>query len=372
MNFPIIVIADDLSGAAEIAGIGLRYGLSTRLVLDARNIGTASSTLTVINADTRAMPKSEAMQVVAELMRQIDRDAVFFKKIDSVMRGHVVGEIDAVLNAADRFDRVLIVPQNPTRKRVIDASGNYLVEGQLLAQTVFANDPDHPTRLSNVVERLSSTKWPATLRQNPAEPLVANAVNIGVGDRFEQIQAWARHLTPATLAVGAADLFTAILVERGHTIRDASPAIPISGRRLHVCGTTTLNSRRALRAYAVSKNIPILGADVKGAGESIRQHGLAIIMAPEPGGVEAEPRDIELALADCARQIVERDACDWVFAEGGATAAAICRAMGWTSLDVEAELASGVVVLKPDADVRLIIKPGSYAWPKSVVDAPTD
>src|SRR5438270_459736 len=50
----ILVIADDLTGAAEIAGIGLRYGLPTRLVRD--HPGRCEHGLTVMDTDSRPMP----------------------------------------------------------------------------------------------------------------------------------------------------------------------------------------------------------------------------------------------------------------------------------------------------------------------------
>ena len=47
----VLVIADDLSGAAEIAGVGLRYGLPTRLLRE-RPVECGEG-LTVIDSDSR-------------------------------------------------------------------------------------------------------------------------------------------------------------------------------------------------------------------------------------------------------------------------------------------------------------------------------
>jgi uncharacterized protein YgbK (DUF1537 family) len=55
--------------------------------------------------------------------------------------------------------------------------------------------------------------------------------------------------------------------------------------------------------------------------------------------------------------------------EGGATAAAIVAALGWTAFDVEGNLAPGVVSMRPLAKTergkrfRIVLKPGSYPWP---------
>ena len=51
--------------------------------------------------------------------------------------------------------------------------------------------------------------------------------------------------------------------------------------------------------------------------------------------------------------------------EGGATVSRLVREFDWAPLPVLAELAPGVVVLRPSAEnpSRITTKPGSYAWP---------
>lgn len=369
----IIVIADDLTGAAEIAGVGLRYGLATRLVVDRTTLDHPDSQLTVVNADTRWLPESEARRVVTNLVGRLSADAILFKKIDSVVRGHVAPEIDAILDATARYDHVLLVPQNPSRRRIVLTDGTYLVEGTPLAKTTFADDPDHPARTSNIMDRLVRSSRPASLRVDARQPLLAGMVNVGVAETFETVQDWMKHRTSTTLIVGAADLFRALLIAEGFALASGVPAVDLSGRHLYLCGSTATASRRALRQFASAAKVEVLPPDADRACASIRQAGLAVVMSPEPGGVEAEPRDVEDSLAACAATVIARADCDWLFAEGGATASAVCRTMRWTSLEVDSELASGVVVLRPSAVLRLAIKPGSYAWPASVlqVDRPS-
>ncbi len=362
----VIVIADDLTGAAEMAGIGLRYGLATRLVVDCRTTHPSGAQLVVINADTRGQPERDAVRTVTELVSQLNSNALLFKKIDSVLRGHVAAEIEAVLAATDRFDHVLMIPQNPTRRRVILPDGQYLVEGIPLSQTTFADDPDHPARTSNVVDRLARAKRPVSLRADPAQSLARDAINIATAETFDTIQRWIGERNARTLLVGAADAFTALLVAEGFAAPSAGSAPDIRGKRLFLCGSTATPARRALRRFASEKGVEIVGADSLRGRDRLPIQDVTVVMSPEPGGVEADPREIEEALGECARRLVSEGRCDWIFAEGGATAGAVCRALGWTSLEVEAELATGVVVLKPDAKVRLVIKPGSYAWPESV------
>jgi uncharacterized protein YgbK (DUF1537 family) len=59
----IAVIADDLTGAAELAGIGLNYNLKTEIstVIDPN----CSADLLIIATNTRSLPETEAGHMMA-------------------------------------------------------------------------------------------------------------------------------------------------------------------------------------------------------------------------------------------------------------------------------------------------------------------
>ena len=58
----MIVIADDITGAAEIAGIAFEQGQQVQLVCgSACSCGTATNETTVIATDTRSMSEAEAI-----------------------------------------------------------------------------------------------------------------------------------------------------------------------------------------------------------------------------------------------------------------------------------------------------------------------
>jgi len=175
----VLVIADDLTGAAEIAGIGSRYGLPTRLVRD-QLVHRPEGGLTVIDTDSRLLPASEAAATVwkfVEPLRAGQFDLVF-KKSDSVLRGPVLAEIDAMLTALGRAS-ALLVPQNQSRGRVI-RGGEYQVEGVPLYASAFANDPQYPARTSNVLDGFVDFDKAA---QDPANPAVFSSTADG-GDHL--------------------------------------------------------------------------------------------------------------------------------------------------------------------------------------------
>jgi uncharacterized protein YgbK (DUF1537 family) len=81
-----------------------------------------------------------------------------------------------------------------------------------------------------------------------------------------------------------------------------------------------------------------------------------------------DARRLEGLLADVVERVVQRQAVNEIFVEGGATAATVIRRLGWTRLTVLREIAPGVVSLRPDSPHAppLTMKPGSYAWPEAV------
>jgi hypothetical protein len=83
---------------------------------------------------------------------------VIFKKIDSVLRGHVAAELEAQMKAMGKA-RALIVAANPSLGRTI-VNGQYFVGGVPLAETSFSDDPDFPVHTSVVTDIVTSDHFP--------------------------------------------------------------------------------------------------------------------------------------------------------------------------------------------------------------------
>ena len=91
----IVVVADDFTGAAEICGIALRYGLKVKLNTVVEQGDAAGTDVLVVATDTRSMPRAAAVAHMANITAAVAKlkPALFYKKIDSVLRGHVTAEI---------------------------------------------------------------------------------------------------------------------------------------------------------------------------------------------------------------------------------------------------------------------------------------
>src|SRR3954465_13142603 len=157
----IVVVADDLSGAAELANVALQAGLSAdvQLQFDA----ASDADVVCVSTATRSEMPQRAADIVQGLTREIVAAApeFIYKKCDSLLRGWVAAESGAMARVLGR-GRVLLVPANPSRRRVIH-DGMYFIGDTPLAESVVADDPDHPrfsSRVRDLVDVASGIEIP--------------------------------------------------------------------------------------------------------------------------------------------------------------------------------------------------------------------
>lgn len=342
---PIIVLADDFSGAAELAGIAAARGW--RAEVQTRFDATSDAEVIAVDTDTRLKSEAEAARLVGEVARAVVAagPAWIFKKTDSVLRGHIRVELEATLDAAGLHECVFI-PANPSKGRVI-VGGRYLVQGVPLNETAFARDPEHPRRSAVVRELLGAS---ARIRTPDAGTLVDLP----------------RSLPPMTLAAGAADFFSALL---GPSRAAALPERVTSTcvRTLLLCGS--------------------LAAWDAGRAEEMRQHGFVVkrlgeFIAPAlwdetsrvmlAVGRPAAPgqRDFVNELVAAAQPLIQAGQGTCIAVEGGATAKALVHRCDWMRLKAEASNLVGVGALRSPDGSRLYVKPGSYPWPDGWLGEP--
>jgi uncharacterized protein YgbK (DUF1537 family) len=405
------VIADDLTGAAELGGVGLRHGLRAEIIV--RNDkgrsefrdGTPNAELICLDTDSRSCTAAEAGRRAAAAAKQLAAAGAkwIYKKVDSVLRGNVTPEIEAVLKQL-RVKRALVLPANPALGRVI-RNGRYFVRGRPIDETEFARDPEHPRHSSSVIELLGRSKlFPLTIARLP-DPPPANGIVVGEVATARDLAQWAVRPKPGTLCAGGSGFFDALLTAKAIRSRrgnDAEPAF--SPRRppphvgsdarelkvtalpeLFVCGTTSRSSREFLSA-ARRNRTPIFSlprglargaafrrGDVEAAASraitALRSSPRVILtvgLPPVKG--RAAGRRLAVQLVRVAAAVLRRAEIGHVYAEGGATAIALVRRMGWQRLIVRREAAPGVATLQvaDSGSLLLTIKPGSYEWPAEI------
>lgn len=347
----MVVIADDLTGAAELAGVARLQGLSAEVqtVFDP----DSPAEVVCVDTDTRLLPPEQAARQVAVIASRVAaaQPEWIFKKCDSVLRGAVLAEARATAGATGK-KRLLVLPANPSRQRLI-RDGRYFIAGQPLDETDFARDPAHP-RTTALVSALLGGDLTGVASPDAGTPA--------------ELASQAAAMDRDTLPVGAVDFFTALLQIR-HPPRSllAIPAATPAGPTLLVCGSASSWTQR--RAQATARRLPVFARpyDSAGAASALQSGpGVLIGIGEVDGG---SPAILSAELATVVADLVRRGGpIARLLLEGGATARSVVDRLGWKRLQSCQNAAPGVGVLQPvgGPGPLLFIKPGSYPWPMEI------
>ncbi len=377
------VIADDLTGAAEIGAVGLRHGLRAEIIRSGEPKGDTD--IVCFDTDSRSCSSHDAAKKVAaaaQLLRAAGARWIY-KKVDSVLRGHVTLEVEAVMQQL-KLERALLLPANPSLGRTI-RDGHYFIHGKPIHKTEFGRDPEYPRRSSQVLRLLKVPEKFSICLGNGDRLLPGQTIVIGEAGTSQDVGEWAAAVSsPEILPAGGSEFFSALLdrekpVATGET--DQLPSPP-SGRELFICGTSTESSRKFVTAARRRKQ-PVMtlpaelvwGAELsptarasitRRAVEAFDTHSRVILAVGLPLVQDAGiARKLSQNVVQIAEGVINEVSLTHVFAEGGATASELVRRMRWPRLTVEREQAPGVATLSVGNDqaTLLTIKPGTYNWP---------
>jgi uncharacterized protein YgbK (DUF1537 family) len=365
----MIVIADDITGAAEIAGIAFSKGQEVRLVCggEESSCGTAINGTTVIATDTRSMSEAEAVAETRHIIRPLslegDGGRLLFKKTDSALRGHVVAELTALMESTS-YQRAIYLPANPTKGRVIK-NGVYYIDNVPIHETAFSYDPEFPAKTSVLKERFPDAE--------------ASGIIMPDAESMDDIRnIIAQYNDGHTLFAGAADLFSALLTNQGNKPHDSTSKSRASSLSdtLILCGST--------QSKALDLGIPIapMPREIYDGYDDIslwntnayeELHSLILTMPyTHRTGKEAAVH-LRTMMARKAKELIAEHCPSHLIIEGGATAWATLQALGWTQFKIERQIAPGVVQMSATIArhtstcgskkrVMVTLKPGSYPW----------
>ncbi|MCR4958110.1 MAG: four-carbon acid sugar kinase family protein [Prevotella sp.] len=365
----MIVIADDITGAAEIAGIAFSQGEETRLLCDGSLCGDiiAAKGTTVVTTDTRSMSEAEAAEEMLRIGRPLrslgETGGALFKKTDSALRGHVVAELAALMQATG-YRRAVYLPANPSKGRIIRNGIYYIIENgteKPLSETAFSYDPEFPASTSSLRERFPDAEERGMIMPDAESAADIHAVVNNYHDGH-------------TLFAGAADLFTAWL-RKGPALRP-QPVPPLGEgfawaedccSLLLVCGSTQSHpeafglpvSAMPLAIYEGSDDLTPWLDDAL----SKYAAGPLVLSIPHRHLTgKAVAVRLRRLMASLVGQLFQHHTPTHLYIEGGATAFAVLRALHISSLEVVAQPAPGVVSMRADDKFIVTLKPGSYAF----------
>ena len=115
---PFVILADDLTGAADAAVAFTRIYPDVRVEMN--TLVPRPGSVVAWSSDTRDMEPSQLKQRIQPVLRDLSASTVLFKKVDSVFRGNTFAEIREVLSTRD-YDLAVLAPAYPQMGRRIEA-----------------------------------------------------------------------------------------------------------------------------------------------------------------------------------------------------------------------------------------------------------
>ena len=379
----IAVIADDFTGAAEIGGVGVRYGL--RVLIETVVLGVYDVDLLVIASNTRSMGALEASSHVSTILTQLVKlnPEFIYKKIDSVLRGHVAEELEAQMLLMSR-KKALIVAPNPLVGRKIE-NGTYFVDGVPLDQTFFTGDPDFPVRSAKVTDIIHSSVFPVYSIDFLDEKygtgiFVANVTNHG------ELKKWAEQIDNEMIVAGGSGFFDALLETKfQYSISATQPEFSFGESSLFIFGSLFPKSQSLLKKFdnknILRSNMPerifysseldktLVEEWAIEVSDKLRD-GFSVMVTIDypPSGEEGLSCRIRECIGQLVARISDRFELTDLFIEGGATTSMVLKYLEITKLVPFYEADFGVIQMRPEGFPGLCIttKPGSYQWPENL------
>lgn len=379
----IAIIADDFTGAAEIGGVGLKYGL--KVVIETEVNDAPDADLMIIATDTRSMSAKEAEKEIETVTSDLLKlnPTYIFKKLDSVLRGNISNELFAQIKVSG-LKRAIVVAGNPIFGRTIK-HGFYAINSVPLDETHFVSDADFPVSSSNVLEIIKK-EGQDVVSKSVTSSIPEKGIIVGDVTSHEDMLNWVSKIDMNTLAAGGSGFFDVILSthfpKRDHIEKNV---LEQGQETLFVFGSTfpknNTNLERLTQTGVVKKNMPeeiylnktynplIFENWVCEVVESLKNKHITIVTVEHSNNNEAGLAiRMKKVVAELVRRVMQQIKLTNLFIEGGATTSEILRSLEITKLYPFIEIDLGIIQMKVDGypDLKITTKPGSYIWPKDV------
>jgi uncharacterized protein YgbK (DUF1537 family) len=389
----VLIIADDLSGAADCASAFAHVGLDSVVVFGGDSAHTASAAVLAIDADSRRLPALEAARLHQALHARFAIDGrLFYKKIDSTLRGNFAEELAGIAPSAGL---AIVAPAFPTAGRITHDGCQY-VHGVPLERSELwriegiggtANIPAMLERqgLRTATIPLSALREETTTVTGLLTSLSDEGVQAVVCDAetdydlYLIAQASLRVRSPCFWvgSAGLANHLATVVSQALPGVPTIGPDVDVRGAILTVVGSMSSISREQARQLAAAPHvacievtIDVLRGGPLGAGWLDLQQGLAAALAQGRDALLLiSPRaaidlDEGVYLCRALAQLVAPLTADIgaLIATGGETARALLCTMGYDGLRLVGEIEAGVplsVTVGPRA-LAVITKAGAF------------
>ncbi|EJW09933.1 putative pyridoxine biosynthesis protein [Rhodovulum sp. PH10] len=408
------VIADDFTGATDIAGFLVSAGVSTTQV-----IGVPPDTMrpeaeaVVISLKSRSCPPAEAIADSLAALAWLTRHGCtriyqkYCSTFDSTKDGNIGPVADALLDALGT-DFTVVCPALPINGRTI-YNGYLFVNGVLLSESGMRHHPVTPMTDPSLVRLMAAQS------RGTCGVITADVVDQGVdavraallraqaeGHRYAVLDA----LTDAHLDVLGAAVADMPLVTGGSglaagmakswsdrlvdPVRAAEAGKPLGTAAVVLagsCSTMTNAQVAAYRAEAPARAIDVARclADPEGYAETLagwvlenrgKRWGPLVYATTDPAGLKAVQQTfgaaastaIEKTLAALAARLASAGFDRFIVA-GGETSGAVVQALGVTAFHIGPTIAPGVPWVRAvDRPVSMALKSGNFGQARFFFD----
>jgi uncharacterized protein YgbK (DUF1537 family) len=344
---PLLILADDLTGAGDTAARCYSAGLPATIALRPPHPPLAAGA-TAFTSDSRHLPPTAAAAAVrAAVLTVATEPVIWYKKIDSTLRGNLGAEIDALLDTLGR-SMAIICPAFPAQRRV-------LCDGALIIGDAAYPDRHLPSLLADQSHRPVAAIPLDIVRSGALAEHIAAAAGLLVVDALTDddlaaIVEAAAHARPDALLCGSAGMVRPLAERLARPlVEPARRAVATDGPFLFAIGSGSPQAHRQMAALASA--MP----------EIVLLHQPPPVPGAPLDGPEARALAEQFADAVVARASELRPAM--LLLSGGDTAQTVLGRLGVAMLEVRAELLPGVPLARGvDAAGRnwhIALKPGS-------------
>ena len=391
----LFILADDLSGAADCAMGAAKSGLKS-IVLFNPAIAEQAQVIAV-DADCRYRPAAQAGVINLALWQaQATPGRLFYKKIDSTLRGNFAAEMAALTPAGV----AIVAPAFPATGRTT-RNGRVLVKGVPLEQTeIWANES--MTGQADIVAMLRTAGLAATnislasvrhnLRDEIFRLVASKTVQAIVCDAEEESDLAAIAAASVGLPVywvGSAGLVTHLPHAAGLVGQAALPRLAVTGPIVTVVGSLSAVTREQAKVLESHADLSVFvpAPAVLRTGEA---HPLWQSLREQIGAALSAGRDVMIRTGldehndlACGHALCESlgnlllplaPAIGALIATGGETARALLPSFGTHALQLICEIEPGVplALALGQQQIPVITKAGAFGSPAALLKSYTE
>ena len=354
----VAIIADDLTGAMDVAGPFATRGQPTWVVVDHRGCTQEQfrgAAVVSINTASRHLPAEQAAALVRDAAQRLvpAGTSIVIKKIDSTLRGNVASETLAMMEALGR-PNAIVAPAFPGQGRTVRNAVVH-VRGVPLAQTGFARDALSRPPLAPL-DRVFREAAPS-MRATCVAPAGPFALATPTGERTativdsesdqdlrQTVQAIEMRLESCVL-VGSAGIAAAVAelcLEAGACPEQPSVAdevlVMVGSRAEQSVEQSALLAEQNGAALLLAPNGRL--ADEQAFAADART--LIVRAAPDKAGRDGDAAAVAAEMARSTVRLLQRRPIGALIATGGDTAVAILQALRQPALQVMGDLMPGI------------------------------